>query len=223
LQQLRDQLERTYPDLRVTIQGDLVWLEGSFPVVHDGVELDRFQTKVGIPEEFPEKIPVAWETNGRVPISADWHTYDKGALCVIVPEEWLVREESCSILAFLDGPLRNYFLGHLLAESGQQRTMGERSHGLPGLYEAYGEMVGSTEPATTRKFLECLSKDRIKGHWDCPCGSGKRLRKCHMVHLLALRSKICPRIAKMALKRLSDQSATRVDEKPGPSHPPLHR
>src|SRR5437660_9131868 len=117
-----------------------------------------FQIRFGIPGEFPEKIPVAWETYGRVPASADWHTYDNGALCVIVPEEWLVREESSSILAFLDGPLRNYFLGHMLAESGQQRPMGERPHGLPGLYETYGEMVGSTEPAATRKFLEYLSK-----------------------------------------------------------------
>ena len=64
----------------------------------------------------------------------------------------------------MDGPLRNYFLGHVLAESGQQGPTGEGSHGLLGLYEAYGEMVGSTYVAATRTFLEYSSKDRIKGH-----------------------------------------------------------
>jgi len=109
--------------------------------------------------------------------------------------------------------LPGFALSHVLAEIDDVHAFGCRvsDEAFDGrVYEAYGEMVGSTEPAGTRKFLEYLSKDRIKGHWDCPCGSGKKLRKCHMVHLLALQSRICPRIAKMALKRLSDQSGNKT-------------
>jgi hypothetical protein len=204
---LKAELKKKYPDLRVIVQGDLVFLIGSFPILHDGIELDRFQIMVQIAGNFPESIPIVRETGGRVPNSPDWHTYDKGALCVMVPEEWLANPESGSIMAFLDGPVRNYFLGHTLAESGLQRPMGERSHGSRGLLEAYGEMVGSAEPISIRKYLAFLSKDRVKGHWDCPCGSGNKLRKCHMNHFLNLQKKISSKIARMALKRLEDYDA----------------
>jgi len=205
LDQLRDELENRYPDLRVVVDAGVIYLEGSFALVHEGAELDRFQVKILIPPDFPDNIPMVCETAGRIPVDPDWHTYAKGALCVIVPEEWLLNPESKSILAFLDGPLRNYFLGHAFAESGLKRPMGERPHGSAGLLETYGEWVGSKERTVVENYLMCLSMEKIPRQWFCPCGSGQKIRRCHGEQLKNLQKKIPPSIARMALNRLKSQ------------------
>lgn len=206
LVQLKLELAQKYPDLCLVLENNLVHLKGGFSIVHEGVELDRFQVDIMVPADFPDHIPVVWELGGRVPRTADWHTYISGSLCVIVPEEWLINPVAGSVMAFLDGPLRNYFIAHALAEAGSGRPMGERAHGGPGLIEAYGEMVGKKEPGVIQRYLICLAKEQVRGHLDCPCGSGKRLRNCHMQDLLALHEKIPARIAKMALKRLYEHT-----------------
>ena len=102
LEQLRQQLEVRYPDLCVLLKGDLVYLRGGFPIIHEGIELDRFQIEVTIPPTFPSCIPIVRELEGRVPLNnPDWHTYDNGSLCVIVPEEWMINPQCDSIIAFL--------------------------------------------------------------------------------------------------------------------------
>ncbi|MFA6295081.1 MAG: SEC-C metal-binding domain-containing protein [Candidatus Paceibacterota bacterium] len=203
LEQLRQDLEKKYQDLRILIEKNVVCLRGGFPIIHDGIELDRFQIEVKIPHDFPKSIPVVKELGGRVPLNNPlWHANADGTLCVIVPEEWLINPQSNSISAFLDGPLRNFLISHALAEAGQKRPMGERSHGTQGLWEAYGEMVGCVEQVIIERYLKYLSKGNIKGHWDCPCGSGKKLRNCHRLKVVELQNIIPPSVAQSALKRL---------------------
>lgn len=196
-----------FPDLRVVTERDAVYINGSFPVV-DGTEvLDRFQIEIEIPPEFPDSIPILREVSGRIPWHEDRHVNQRnGEACPIVPEEWLLRPDHGSILAFLDGPVRNFFLGQILVEAGQPWPFGERTHGVRGLLEAYGEMVGSADRDTILRYLDCLSKEMLKGHWDCPCGSAKRLRNCHLDELKMLHERIPPRIAQMATKRLAEHS-----------------
>lgn len=219
---LREELEKKYPDLQLSITGSNGTLRGSFPVIYEGVELDRLQIEVHIPEGFPAEIPSVQETMGRIPRDVDWHTFSDGHLCVIVPEEWLLNPNSNSLIAYLDGPLRNFFIGHALAEAGQQRAMGERSHGIKGLLESYGEMVGSTDPKAIANYLDYCASKKLKSHWKCPCGSGKRVKICHLGHMITLRRKIPRWIAKKAHDRLMTlvrhTSKLSSAEKPGVSH-----
>lgn len=202
---LRSDLEKKYPDLRLSIDGDKGLLTGTFPILHNDIELDRFHIEVRIPADFPEDIPVVYETAGRIPLMVDWHTFKNGNLCVVVPEEWLLNPDSRSLIAYLDGPLRNFFINHALAEAGQPRPMGERSHGSKGLFEAYGEIVGSTDPKSIVRHLDYCSAKKLKLHWKCPCGSGKRVSLCHLGHVVALRKKIPRWIASKAYERLTNQ------------------
>jgi hypothetical protein len=204
-EELKHDLGKKYPDLAVLSIDDTVCLRGSFPISHEGIELARFQIEIFIPPDFPFNIPVVKEIGGRIPHHVDWHTYENGTLCIVVPEEWLLNSEHTSFIAFLDGPLRNFFLNHALAEYQIKRPMGERSHGTLGLLEAYGEWFGSSELSVVRAYLNCLSREILRGHWDCPCGSGIKLRKCHLSKLIELKSKIPKWVALKALKRLDNQ------------------
>jgi len=203
LEQFKRDLAKTYPDLCVIESCGVVIAQGGFPILQDASELDRFQIRMVVPATFPKKIPIVFELGGRVPLNnPDWHTYDGGSLCLIVPEEWLINPQHESLMAFLNGPVRNYFIAHALSEEGIGRPMGERPHFGDGLWEAYGEMVASKDRALTQRFLECLADDKIRGHVKCPCGSDKKMRHCHMAHLLELKKKIKSAIAESALKRL---------------------
>lgn len=81
---------------------------------------------------------------------------------------------------------------------------GERSHNALGVIEYYKEELGTDDPATVTRFIMYLSKKAIKGHWDCFCGSGKRMRHCHFAKLLEMREKIPQEVADRSLKMLVD-------------------
>jgi hypothetical protein len=205
LSDLRRALADRYPDLTLSVIEGFGDIHGSFPIIHEGVELDRFQVRIVVPPEFPREIPVVYEKSGRIPHDANWHTFDRGALCVIVPEDWLLDVRSRSLLEFLDGPLRNFFIGHALAEAGQPRPMGERGHGSTGLFQAYGEMLGVADTKAIPRYLDVCSAKKLKRHWKCPCGSGRRLVECHRAEVEALRRRVPRWIAGMARDRLTTQ------------------
>lgn len=196
------ELAQRYPDLRFIVVDDVVLLHGSFPIISDGVELDRFQVRICVLPSFPDVLPHVEETGFRIPDSVDWHKFSDGSLCVMVPEEWLLSPNPDSLVAYLDGPLRNYFINHALAEAGQPRPMGERSHGSKGLLEAYGEMVGTTDVKAIPRYLDAISAKKLKSQWRCPCGSVQRIQDCHGKEVAALRERIPRRVAERAATRL---------------------
>lgn len=191
-----------YPDIRVVMENGVAFARGSFPIT-DGTDLiDRFLIEIQFSGDYPDSVPVVREIGGRIPWHEDRHTNRSGEACPIIPEEWLLRPERTSILEFLKGPVRNFFIGQVLVEQGKPWPFGERSHGKRGLLEFYGELIGTTEEAVVRHYLDYLSKETVKGHWECPCGSKKRLRNCHLETLKGMRQKIAPWVASRALRRL---------------------
>jgi hypothetical protein len=185
---------------------DTVYIRGGFPVINGTEVLDRFQIEVELLADFPESIPILREVGGRIPWHESRHVNrGTGEACPIVPEEWLLRSEHGSVLAFLNGPVRNFFLGQILVEAGQPWPFGERAHGVDGLFEAYGEMVGTTDRDAIVRYLDCLSRETLKGHWERPCGSAKRLRNCHWNELQTIHAKFLPRVARAALARIKEQ------------------
>jgi len=199
---LQRELETKYPDLTASCAGAQMYIRGAFPVLHEGKVLDRYQIEIEWSESDTEG-PLLRETAGRIPWIADRHMSQGGMACAFVPEEWLLRpREERTVIHYLDGPVRNYFLWQSLHERGQASPWKDRSHGVPGLLEAYGDMVGMEGESAIRRCLEYLSKEQVKGHWPCPCGSGERIRHCHLTHIRELQSKIPRDIAQLALKRL---------------------
>jgi len=199
---LRELFAERYPELIAISEDGNVIIRGSFPIVHEGEVLDRFSIELRIPRNFPDSIPILRETSGRIPRILDRHINANGESCPLVPEEWLLllREER-TIPSFLDGPVRNFFLFQALKERGESWPWGERPHGRRGLLQSYAEMLGIAEDLVPA-YLYCLSRNELKGHLDCPCGSSKRLRSCHIEQVRDLRDKISVELAKSAEARL---------------------
>ena len=195
------EIRERYPDLRVVVEDDKLFLRGSFPIIYEGEVLDRYLVEILIPPAFPDILPIVREIGGRIPQVADRHVYTNGTLCVMVPQEWFFYHNR-TILGYLDGPLRNFLIAETHVARGLPRPFGERSHGVQGLLESYADMVGSTDPMEIIKYLEYLCMDEVKGHWRCPCGSGRRLRNCHADHIRTLRDRIPLSVARSAVNYL---------------------
>jgi hypothetical protein len=180
-----------YGTLRTGIEEGVAVLQGSYGIVHDGHEIDRYQLRIALPADYPNDLPIVWETGGRIPRDdIDRHVFPtNGALCVGVPVAlWITLGGNFSIDRFLDSPVRTYLIGNGLVEAGQPWPHGHWSHGVNGLLEFYRDHLGITDPVALLQFLASLLDNRVRGHWSCPCGSATIIRKCHSTSVADLRA-----------------------------------
>lgn len=195
-------LRELYPNLVFQMQGDVACVLGSFPVMDGDVVLDRFAIQMSFPDNYPDELPVVYEVGDRLPWVLDRHVNINGTTCLQVPDEWFILAEDQSFAAFMAGPVRNYFLGQALVEAGHPWPFGERKHGYQGLVQSYEELLGVGGREAIFRYLTLLERGEIKGHWDCPCGSGETLRRCHLADVRALQQKISPKNARRMRERI---------------------
>lgn len=188
--------------------GDIV-VRGRFLVLED-VEAIRssgpiteFDITIFLDRRYPKREPLVFEMAERIPRFAERHINPDGDCCVTVWEDWLARAADTSFAGYLNGPLREYFLGQHSFELTKKWPFGERAHGKNGLFEAYAEALGiPNKKSLVIYYLRLLSKAWPKGHWQCPCNSGKILRQCHRDDLMQLHEKIPTGLARRMLRRL---------------------
>lgn len=205
------------PRLRATETGQSIRVEGSFLVYEQDVvaipegPITAFDVEMELSDRYPRREPKVFEVGGRVPRKPERHINPGGDCCVTVWENWLVATNDHSITNYLNGPLNEYFLGQFWFEKTGKWPFGERSHGVKGLEEAYADALGiPNKRGSLHYHLRMLSQDWPKGHWLCPCGSGKILRYCHRDDLWALHGKVNPAIARRMLKRLRAEGKPQV-------------
>ena len=194
--------EPEYRWLHLHIDEGRVRICGTIPVPGD-----RYRVEIIFLNDYPDILPQVRETAGRIPLIPDRHVNPKeGTSCLCIPDEWFLQRPDPTFLTFLRGPVSNYFLSQKAFEVSKEWPLGERRHGNDGLLDFYQECLGTKDPQVIRKYLELLSLETLKGHWNCPCGSGKRIRNCHRQQIADLRKKLPPNIAINALQYLSNAS-----------------
>jgi hypothetical protein len=194
---------REYPTLRWRVAGEFVILDGEFPIVAEGKVRDRYTVEITLARDHPKSLPIVREVAGRIPRKAERHMNKDGTACVLLTDErWKSWPVGAPFIDFLNGPLRNYFICQSLVERGDPWPMQELGHGVDGIRTSYRELLGTADDEVIRGYLACLSARKVKGHWACPCGSGRRLRDCHLTHVLELRQKISPADASSSLRYL---------------------
>lgn len=188
-----DELERvlrsSYPTLHAFTEDRVCIVRGSYPVMDAGQVVDRYDLEIALPIDYPASLPRVWETGGRIPREPDRHVFQEpGCLCLGVPLAlWMQLKGDFSLPTVLDIPVRNFLIGNSLVERGEPWPHGDRSHGVDGVLEFYGDLLGTSDPMAIARFLLALVKEKVRGHWPCPCGSGKIIRNCHKEAVQALR------------------------------------
>ena len=206
LDQIQDDLRIHFPNLHLFVNRDgLAEINGVFPVRGvNGEELDRYNITIILSETYPKDLPVVREVGGRIPWDPDFHVeLLTGKACVIFPDDrWRCFPNGSSFLEYLQIPLHNFYLGQTVHFETGKWPFDEWAHGLDGVYDYYHWLLKTDDNVTVHRFLYVLGKLRLKEYWECPCGSGKKIRQCCRKKLLDLRTKIPPSTARKSYSLL---------------------
>lgn len=198
--ELEAELARAQPGLRLHRETRKV--VGVYNLEHDGVFVGGFQIELDLDRRDVVGLPAVKETGGRIPRDEQHHINGDGTACVYLPEALAIQlSEPLGIGDFLNGPVRSFFLSQLAVESGMPFPFGEWEHGADGFKQMLAELLGFNGVRTCIAVLEVLGKEVCKGHWACPCDSGRKLRDCHREQIFGLRQRLSFAQRRFLLKR----------------------
>jgi hypothetical protein len=160
-----------------------------------------------LPDDYPIGIPILRCDAHEIPWKADRHVNAQtGEACLCVRSEYRIYWPfGASVRVFIQRLVAPYFAGQFYYDiNGCWPSSGYRSHGAPGIIEAYRDLaapLGAVSIETIQRLMRLLSrKGDPQGHELCPCGSGERLRKCHGEAVRRMRGLVSPVHATADLK-----------------------
>jgi hypothetical protein len=150
---------------------------------------DSYEVSIEVPADFPERMALAWETGGRIP--ATYHKLDNGALCVGSRVRLrLQMGGSSSVLRFVERCLIPYLYGYSHFAKTGKMPFGELYHGELGSLQELASLLGlEIGPAIPYCMLATMKRRRANKR-PCPCGSGRRLGRCHNRKVNMLRDRV---------------------------------
>lgn len=196
----RWQLERfldCHPDLHVSflpqcglrIEGDLV-----FSAASEGFARleDAFSIRLEVTADFPRSIPRVFEIAERIP--KNYHHLSDGSLCLGSPlRQRILMAQAPTLCGFVNLLLIPYLYNRSYFEKHEVLPIGELDHGAPGLVSDYEAIFRVKGVKACIGMLDQLGlHKRHANKRPCPCGSGRRLGRCHNFVLNPLR-RMAPR------------------------------
>lgn len=159
-----------------------------FEASADGLEAitESFEIELTIPRDFPAMLPRVRETGGRIGTEYD-HRNPSGTLCLAVPvEQHRVFFEQPTLLGFVNRLVIPYLYGYCFWKKHGRHPFDEAAHGHEGILRHYMDTLGLRDDLSALTVISFIFEHGYRGHHDCPCGSGLRVRACHGPALLAL-------------------------------------
>lgn len=171
-----------YPGLSVRPSKEGVVIAGDLEFraeTPQGAVEDVFEIEIRVASDFPRSIPDAYELGKRIP--EDFHKHTEGSLCLGSPFSLRrLLNHSPKLLAFVERAVIPYLAGYAVFAKSGQLPFGELDHGVPGLLGEYKGILGLNDDKACVALLKLASlKKRIANKRTCPCGSGRRLGRCH--------------------------------------------
>lgn len=176
------ELAEQYPELALSGSNYDTWVvQGmvEFSATYEGVSIrDKFQLEFTILKDYPNVPPIAKETGGRIP--KEFHKNPDGSLCLGAPLEVRMKfTKNPSLLVFVIEQVIPFLYSYCYFEQHGKMPFGELSHGGKGILEYYTQLFNVSLDMIAIELLKILAENNYKGHHECPCRSGKRIRDCH--------------------------------------------
>ncbi len=160
-------------------------------------------------ETYPYCIPLVAETSKIINRNNDNHIAKDGICCLDVDHELLlITKKGIHFSKFYRDIVYPYFANFIYKTKSGSYANGEYSHGFSGVTEFYSEKLSLDDPILALKLLEELgSGTRFNRNEKCFCGSGKKLKKCHLNSVNVLKSLPKNRLEKdiIGFKNVIDQ------------------
>jgi hypothetical protein len=150
---------------------------------------DSYELRIEVPDDFPEHMALAWETGGRIP--ATYHKLDNGALCLGSRVRLrLQMDGSRSVLRFVERCVIPYLYGYSHFLKTGKMPFGELDHGEIGSLQDLASLIGMEMGPAIPYCVLATMKLRRANKQRCPCGSGRRLGRCHNRKVNMLRDRV---------------------------------
>ena len=185
------ELNSVYKGMMQVAENDAeILLSGAldFEASADGLETiaASFNVELTVPNVFPDRLPKAKEVGGDIRTDYE-HLNPDGTLCLAVPiEQRRVFFEQPTLLGFVDRLLVPYLYGYCFWSKHGDHPFDEAAHGSEGILRHYMETLGLGDPVAALAVICFLFEHGYRGHHNCPCGSGDKVRQCHGPALRAL-------------------------------------
>lgn len=138
---------------------------------------DRFNIELRIPEDYPKTPPNAYETGGR--LNGYHHLFTDGRLCLGAPVEVCKQfAMQSTLLSFVEELVVPFLFSFSYERQYGEMPFGELAHGGEGLLDYYVDFFRTSKEKTISLLIYLAVDDRNR-HGSCPCGSGRRLERCH--------------------------------------------
>lgn len=138
---------------------------------------DEYTIELTLPEGYPREVPTARELLER---TKGFHTYNDGTLCLGAPlAVRMAFERNPTLVGFVENCLIPYLYSFSYLNLYGKLPFGELSHGGEGILEFYQELFSIKDAMAVLGLLRILADADYRGHLECPCGSGVKVRNCH--------------------------------------------
>jgi SEC-C motif-containing protein len=147
---------------------------------HEGNHWGTFRASVYFSYLYPRGFAILQDVSKAFPWEIDWHTSEEGQCCVCSPIESIeMKTKELSILCFINRYIIPFYSNQIYKREFDEYKNGNYSHDHEGIWEALEEELSTRDRKKIKQIVDYI---RTKpGRNDiCYCGSGKKLKKCHL-------------------------------------------
>lgn len=177
-----DSIKDKFYDINVIEQDGEYIISGEIILDHiynDVRMTGTFCLEITMPRDYPLALPIVKETSNIIDKNYP-HYYADGQLCLASNLELkLFFAHQPELCIFIDKYIIPYLYSYKFYEEYGVYPFGERSHGCIGDLEYLKELFSVDDWTKVFKIMSFILNSSYRGNLLCPCGSGKRLKKCH--------------------------------------------
>lgn len=183
-----------YPNLHFREADNVLFLEGKleFNLTNkkNGKPIcDSYLIQIILSQNYPEYPPKVKEIGGK--IDREFHVNPDGTLCLDVPSiVYLKFKENPTILHFIRSLLEPFLYSYSYKVKYKDTPFGEYSHGGAGIIQYYSYYFKIKDHTAIVNLLKVAVIKKYKQSMICPCGSKKKIKKCHKDMILILQNDV---------------------------------
>lgn len=141
--------------------------------------IDKYNVKISIPSSYPRDLPSIEELGGKIKYSYQHVNPDK-TLCLATKLDMIIDlGPNFKLIDWIEKFVIPFLFTYSYFTKYNVVLNSERSHGSKGILESYMDYFKVNTLEKAFKILKYISTNHYRQNDLCPCGSGKKIKKCH--------------------------------------------
>ena len=142
--------------------------------------LCKYKVRLSIPTGYSRKLPKVYLLDWTPPDGYD-HVNRDGSLCLEIPSvQRKIFERKPCLVGFVEGLLLPNLYSIEYYKKHKDYPFDQRAHGFDGIYKYHKKDLQGFSISNEKQCYDLLrSLYNYRGHHDCYCGSGLKVRNCH--------------------------------------------